>query len=700
MYTRHLAATLLLGVLLGCEEPQEPLPLASPLASISDAVHNSGTPGLYFLPPMVPPPKPTPTGPFDAKLDPVVHICELAGAECGPTIATYTRANGPGAERLRVSEQGHYLVDWHTNRFGLDASRTYRVRVLVAGTLLGFADIDVVRTAAQLKGVDLNAYVGVVNGSTLPIRFAIQEGYVHAVGPGGGTISSFDGAVTLTVPAGALSEETGITIAPTTSYPNVPGLDVIAGTAFAFGPDGLTFHEPARLALGYDESNLPAGAGEGSLTLQKAVGTEWQPTGSMLNHIANTVTGFITSFSTYAVVSFPSFPILSGFGTATVDGSVGATEWLLAARVNLSVNLPAGGTAPGTLYVMNDATNLYFALRIQRSAADASSTLQITFDNNNDKFLATGDDRLEVSTTGSSATFTDGFWEVDPFGVAISDVDVNAGGTSEGAGAFSNTGGFSTYEVSHPLNTADNAHDFSLAAANSVAFAVMLKLEDASSNLAQTFYPSTAWGEVLIQPAAPPVMAGSGTAQIDGIIVAGEWDNAACMSFLVPYAAGGGNSAFARFCLMNDNVNYYVAFHYVSTQGLTGNLHVYVDSDNSGGDSNGDDFIFMSVNPANTAQFFDWYVFTGPPCTTVPSCIDYDTANGVGRTDGAAAAQHTGAEGAWEMSHPLYSGDSRDALLSQGDRVGLRAILWIHGDFPMVQLILPEPPNFFTLLIK
>ena len=53
---------------------------------------------------------------------------------------------------------------------------------------------------------------------------------------------------------------------------------------------------------------------------------------------------------------------LTGFGTPTIDGVIGAAEWSAASTVAIPVNRPRGGITPGTLYAMNDQNNLYLAV--------------------------------------------------------------------------------------------------------------------------------------------------------------------------------------------------------------------------------------------------------------------------------------------------------------------------------------------------
>src|SRR5207237_578675 len=80
------------------------------------------------------------------------------------------------------------------------------------------------------------------------------------------------------------------------------------------------------------------------------------------------------------------------------------------------------------------------------------------------------------------------------------------GGFADGGAAFQNNGTTSVFEFVHPLNTGDNAHDFSLSVGDVVGFSMVLDIHDASNNLGQTWFPSTLWGHIrlLSSPVIPP----------------------------------------------------------------------------------------------------------------------------------------------------------------------------------------------------
>jgi len=201
---------------------------------------------------------------------------------------------------------------------------------------------------------------------------------------------------------------------------------------------------------------------------------------------------------------------LSGFGTATIDGKLDPAEWAAAGRAEFLVNLPEGGTSAGTVFVMNDANNLYFAVRFARAFADQGNNANFTFDNNhNGVMFENGDDQIFFST---SQGFSDWFRSNQPacppgsmpgcWGLG----DAGYGGTNDGAGAFRNDGAFSTYEFAHPLKSGD-VHDFSLAPGSVVGFVLALELIN-NGVLADTNFPAhpstNGFADVVItSPAAP-----------------------------------------------------------------------------------------------------------------------------------------------------------------------------------------------------
>jgi uncharacterized protein YjdB len=190
-----------------------------------------------------------------------------------------------------------------------------RVRVGATGLLTGVA-----AGAAQITATS--------EGKTAHADITVRDGGL--IVPTGGTVSAANGAVTLAVPPGAISQATPVTVDAAASAGQDPR--IVAGAAFEFGPNGTTFAQPVRLTLKYSPSGISNGSPELALKLHRAVGSGWQEVaGSTVDIAAKAVAAPISSFSTYAVlgrhavdrvtISIPGAPVTVG-GTVQLSATV------------------------------------------------------------------------------------------------------------------------------------------------------------------------------------------------------------------------------------------------------------------------------------------------------------------------------------------------------------------------------------------
>jgi hypothetical protein len=153
----------------------------------------------------------------------------------------------------------------------------------------------------------------------------VKDGAV--IGVSGGIIIALGGSVTLQVPQGALASNVQITIEPVANPTASPRL--VGGTAVALGPSGQQFSAPVQLSIRYTPAQMPAGASEQLLRINRDAGGSWQPvTGSTADVGAKFVTGSLTSFSTYAVLSSPITAVSTSPDRLTLEQ--GATQQLFA----------------------------------------------------------------------------------------------------------------------------------------------------------------------------------------------------------------------------------------------------------------------------------------------------------------------------------------------------------------------------------
>ena len=266
---RLAVAVVVTPLAFSCTEPRSPFQpaTAGPAFEIQDGAHHSGNSHFFFLPPMVPQPKFS--GTFDGAQSPTVVVCWWTGTACATVVGQFS-TSGAGAQVVRVDATGEaYSVNWDTKQ-GVtvcSAPRIFRVTVLVAGTELGHADVQLVTNQQELKGVTTNEFTPLVAGRTLTIKFRIEREAVFVVGSSGGTVTAVGGQVTLVVPPGAVAQPTGITVSPATLPSGTNTTALVGGTAYDFGPTGTVFAAPVKLTIQYNQTKIPAGMAE-STTFQ------------------------------------------------------------------------------------------------------------------------------------------------------------------------------------------------------------------------------------------------------------------------------------------------------------------------------------------------------------------------------------------------------------------------------------------------
>ncbi|MCC6243501.1 MAG: Ig-like domain-containing protein [Gemmatimonadaceae bacterium] len=149
-------------------------------------------------------------------------------------------------------------------------------------------------------------------GKSATTTVTVRDGAM--IGASGGTVVASGGRTRITFPSGALSLSTPITVSPFTLTTQSP---VAPGSAFEFGPSGLTFAKPATIAMTYDPATLPAGANASDLRVYLVSANGWLETDSGSVDVATrTVTGQTTHFSRYATCLRPCQPEA---GRVTVD---------------------------------------------------------------------------------------------------------------------------------------------------------------------------------------------------------------------------------------------------------------------------------------------------------------------------------------------------------------------------------------------
>ena len=170
------------------------------------------------------------------------------------------------------------------------------------------------------------------------------------VGPEGGVVSLEGGAVRISIPAGALSEEIWFTAMPTAS---VPGSELLVnGSSYEVGPFGTGLAVPVTLTISYDPANLPDGIGEDGLGIHRVAGSDWELTGRpTVDAGAHAVSGQVSSLGRFGVLAIP---------VASVEVAPGSSALEPGKTVQLTATPKAGnGLALGsrqTVWTSSDQT--------------------------------------------------------------------------------------------------------------------------------------------------------------------------------------------------------------------------------------------------------------------------------------------------------------------------------------------------------
>jgi hypothetical protein len=186
-----------------------------------------------------------------------------------------------------------------------------------------------------------------------------------------------------------------------------------------------------------------------------------------------------------------------------IDGDINTFigEWENAAMQEF--NTISGPSKHGKIYVMNTQTELFIAVEINDGTPDGTNDFMwITFDNDNDGTIEVGDDVLVV---GRVSIFEDR----NIRDATSATLDTDDSGSSDGSGVAVYDSGW-TYEVSHPLKSADTEYDFQLSFGDIVGFTLRYRDEGTGT---YSYWPTTStstgstenYGDIGIDPPTNPV---------------------------------------------------------------------------------------------------------------------------------------------------------------------------------------------------
>ena len=261
-----------------------------------------------------------------------------------------------------------------------------------------------------------------VENVTASTQVTVKEGAI--VGAAGATVTALNGTAVLIVPPGALASNVMISIERATNAPATTRL--VGGSAVDLEPANVQFASPVHLRLKYVTEQVPAGAAQQLLRIQRAVGTTWQPVdASTVDTAAKTVNADLTILSTYAVLSSPVASISLSMGGVTID--VGTTVQLSATALD-DANSPVID-APITWTSANSAIATVSATGLVTGVAPGGP-IDITASSNgrSAKASITVTAKQSVAVSASAISFAAGILGPDPAPqeVAVSSIDIAA----------------------------------------------------------------------------------------------------------------------------------------------------------------------------------------------------------------------------------------------------------------------------------
>ena len=315
-------------------------------------------------------------------------------------------------------------------------STTSSVAVSQDATLVPLATVQLTATPKDASGAALtgktvswsssNTSVATVSGSGLvtaltpgtaiitatsegksgTVTMTVREG--AQVGPAGATFSALQGAVKVTLPAGALATSTAITVA--TSTDALTDARVVPGSVFEIGPSGTQFGQAGTLSLAYDPAKVRSIDQQSDLRLvTKNAQGNWVPLNAAgsgsVDAVAHVVTGPLTHLSPFALLSINAVAGLQGAvvgtqaGAASFQGTIvkaNSVQLFLAATNAFGLPAAPQGTPQAT---SSDATKITATAVAKASGGSQGVVFTLTA-------IDIGTATVTVSVDGQSTTIT------------------------------------------------------------------------------------------------------------------------------------------------------------------------------------------------------------------------------------------------------------------------------------------------------
>lgn len=170
------------------------------------------------------------------------------------------------------------------------------------GLLLLFFVVLADACKKELPGNDVPATPDTESGQVTPVGDVQEAGVTTVISTSGGTIQSADGRLHISIPAGAVTQNTTFSV-QRISNTNIAGL----GQAYRMLPHGTLFSKPVTISFTYDTADFEGASIDVAGIAYQDVKGVWQGSGAIRDTVKKTLSVSTTHFSDWSL--FAAFAI-------------------------------------------------------------------------------------------------------------------------------------------------------------------------------------------------------------------------------------------------------------------------------------------------------------------------------------------------------------------------------------------------------
>jgi len=245
----------------------------------------------------------SPDSDADGAYDPVATVALSASDSASGVVATFYSVDGgamAAGTQFAVSGVGTHSISYYSNDAAGNSEAVKSASVRIDNCPMDY-NPDQIDTDSDLKGDVCDPCPGSAT-DTCDVN-ASQSG---VIGSSGGNVTTENGAVSVSIPAGTLTNDTTITLVSGASN---FGVSTSTGKGnmilhYDILPAGATFSQPVTLMFHYDQGSMPEGGKKEQAVdvMYNDPTLGWVALNAAQDMVTNTLTVQVTHFSEYAVM--------------------------------------------------------------------------------------------------------------------------------------------------------------------------------------------------------------------------------------------------------------------------------------------------------------------------------------------------------------------------------------------------------------